>query len=587
MFDDRSTLAWAGVGAVLIAAVTIAVAPLLGAAHASGADDPSPVAASSWCVAVVMVVVALLAALTLRTTRVAATGGLLAGFGAVCAALLVSDAALLTRPIDANRFELLRPESAAELTASAGIWLVIVGHVAGLVAGAIGVAVLQRAALHDGYGISVEPDLSGRPVGIRVGSWFAAAVVVLAFAFGVALVPVPWTVADPVLLVEPFVESDATRIAGIVLLALVVLVGAGLALASAEPSTAAGLLVGLGLGALSFAAARVAAGVDPGLTPTPAAWVAALAAFALIAIGAVVPWLVTRRDLRASEINTGGPSGRSGLSTFGWHVAAGSTGVAAAVLIAVGALAPTLEVPAGRTAPDIFADRSALVLAIVLAIACVWLFFSEFAVTVRPAVVPIASAAVLAASGVAQAALDGARVPGVSVGIGAVLALIGVLVAAAASVMVGFAGAAERDEIDLAELPDWERMPLVLGGVGAAAAAVALGRPIHRGANSFALPWGWDTWGRVQLAIVLICAAIVAARSRRPRAVALLVGASVAVLGYLLSWPLSGRVAGFAVPFAAVAIAAFGAAAILANRQQGTAAPARSGRRAAPRGRRT
>ncbi|MCX5045599.1 hypothetical protein OG921_20750 [Aldersonia sp. NBC_00410] len=570
---DGKTLLRAGVAAVVLAVVASALAPMIGVAGAAAGPDPRAVAAASWCAALLMLTVAGLAIFAAIRGCAAATGGLLVGFGAVCAALLVFDAGLLRRPIDSNRFELLRPLSAADLTLSGGAWLVIAGHLAGVLAGGIGLALLHRVTLRDGYGDSVDPDLSGRPIGVRLGPWFAGTSVAIAFAFAIALIPAAWTATDPVLVVHPFVESSASTIAGTVTLGLVVLIGTGLALASPEAWTAAGLLTGLGLTACAFAAARLGASADPGLSPTPAALVAVLAAAALVLVGAAIPPLVARRDRRALERDDPQTTlrGRKSLSTFVIHALAGAMGVLTAVLVAVGALVPALVVPAGRTAPEVLADGPALVAALGLAATCVWLFFSEFAATVRPAVVPIAAAAALGATGVTQAALDGVRIPGIEIGVGGVFAMIGVLAAAATAVLVGFAGAAERDEIDLADLPDRDPTLLAVGGAGAVSATVALALPIHRGATSFDLPWGWDTWGHAQLAAVLIGAAVVAAGARPARAIALLTGAALAVLGYLLWWPLTGESPGPGVPFAVVAIVAFAVAALLCGRRDAAA----------------
>ncbi|MBD0323089.1 MAG: hypothetical protein ICV72_06850, partial [Aldersonia sp.] len=282
-----SALARYGAGTALLATLAALLGALVGVVNPAGGADPRPVVAALVC-AVVAMLVPPLVALIWAPRRAAAAGGALAGFGAVSAVLLVSDVELLRRPIDANRFEVLRPVSAAELAVAPGAYLVLFGHVLGVLAGVLGALALQRASIRDGYGGSVEPELSGRSVALRAGPWWAVPTAATALVLVAASIAAPWRVHDAVLLVRPLVESGGLAIAAAAVLGVVLLAGVAVALATPEAWTSAGLLIGLGATGFAVIGTRVAAGVDEGLTPTVTAWLAALSCVALIAAGAVV-----------------------------------------------------------------------------------------------------------------------------------------------------------------------------------------------------------------------------------------------------------------------------------------------------------
>ena len=79
-------------------------------------------------------------------------GALLAGAGAVSVGAAVLDTQLWTDAIDANRLELFRPETAAELAAGSGAYAALGGHLLIAFAGLLGMVAVHRESLMDGYG---------------------------------------------------------------------------------------------------------------------------------------------------------------------------------------------------------------------------------------------------------------------------------------------------------------------------------------------------------------------------------------------------------------------------------------------------
>jgi hypothetical protein len=232
-----------------------------------------------------------------------------------------------------------------------------------------------------------------------------------------------------------------------------------------------------------------------------------------------------------------------------WHLAAGTAGALTAVLAATGALLPVLDTPASLARPDVLATRVVLVAAIVLAVGTIWLFFSEFASAVRPAVGILWVTIPFSVAAVTQSVVLAIDVPGISAGVGSVLLWCAAVTAVVTGVLTWFAGSAEREEIDTSEERSTDLAVLVVGGLGALSAFVGLALPLYSGTDAVGehtaaatfgeLPWGLDVWGRALLGATVVLAVIVAARARPVRACALLLGAGVALGVYLLSWPLT------------------------------------------------
>lgn len=147
-----------------------------------------------------------------------------------------------------------------------------------------------------------------------------------------------------------------------------------------------------------------------------------------------------------------------------WHLTAGTAGALTAVLAATGALLPVLDTPASLVRPDVLATRVVLVAAIVLAVGTIWLFFSEFASAVRPAVGILWVTIPFSVAAVTQSVVLATDVPGISAGAGSVLLWCAAVAAAVTGVLTWFAGSAEREEIDTSEERSTDLAVLVVGG---------------------------------------------------------------------------------------------------------------------------
>lgn len=510
--------------------------------------------------------------------RPAVAGGVLAGAGAVSIGSAVLDTQLWSDALDANRLELFRPDTAAELTAGPGAYAVLLGHVLMAVAGLLGMVAVHRASLADGYGDARSSEQVGRATGARVGFWISALAVAAAVVAGGALFAPAFVSQDPVILVPAVVESAPAAAFGAGLTAAALLIVVAFALASIAPPVASGALVGAGLATLGLSGTRLLAGLAAGerIGPGPGAVWGTVGAALLVVLGICVPAVDRARDARmlralAAPVSAPDePAARKGAVPASgkgvakaalraeaeaarariarWHVTTGILGVLTGVVAGVGSLLPVLDTPADLTAPQVYATRVVLVAAIVLVVASIWLFFSEFATAVRPAVGVLWVTIPYSVALVTQSVVLATDVPGIGVGLGSVLLWCAALAAGATGVSAWFAGSAEREEIDTSQESTIDSVRLAVGGLGALIAFVGLGLPLFHGvdtrgddysAASFAeFPWGLDVWGRVLLGSAVVIAVIVAARARPARAVALLVGSAGAVGLYLASWPL-------------------------------------------------
>lgn len=527
-------------------AVAGVVALALEAAHAeSGGALGSGVAAAA-VVSIAALVGVAVASLVSVFRSPAFSGALTAGAGAVALGLAVLDIGLLLDPIDANRLELFRPVTAASLSAGPGAYSMLAAHVLAVVAGLFGCIAVGRASLADGYGQSTSPDLAGRASAARIGGVLSVLVGFAAVFVAGSLFAPPYVSADSIVLVPAVVESPWTTAVGSGLVALAVLVVAASALASISPVVTSGALVGAGAMALGLTASRVVAGMSSGagIEISTGAIVAAVASVVLLAGGiAALPAAAVRdRRSRDERVRRTGLSDARAAATR-WHIAAGVTGAVAGILLVAGGLLPILDVPEGLPEPTVLATRPAVIAGVVLVLVSVPMFFSLFADAVRPALGVLTVAAVMAATGVLQSVVLATDIAGISVGSGGISTTLGLVVALACGASVLLAGSAERDDVDTS-VRGFDPIVGAVAGIGAIVSAIGLALPLYRGedvtaASVLELPWGWDVWGRIALAVTLVIAAVVAARSRPARGASVLVGGVVAMVIYLLALPLT------------------------------------------------
>ncbi|MFI8567465.1 hypothetical protein ACIGGF_12990 [Rhodococcus sp. NPDC078407] len=591
--DDPSPTSRLALGVVLalIAGIAAVVAHLIGVVRSA---DGSPVGSGAAAAAILSValpvLVAVAAAVGAATRRIEFAAALLAGFGAVAIGVTLLDVTLLSDPIDANRLELFRPLSAAVLDATAGSYVLLAGHAASVLAGVAGWSAVHRAGLGDGYGHSVYSENVGRAAAGRVGPLLS----VLLAAFGVlatgAAFASLYRSSDPVVIVTAVVESPVFVAVGSGVVGIAALLVAASALASLSPSVASGASVGAGLGVLGFAGVGLLAGLSTGarVSAGPGAYLGTVAGSGVLLCGAALAPVAAardRRDLERAQEREKGARGARGVAGPGtttpgsnkWHAAAGIAGIASGVLFVVGSLLPILETDSEIAVPQILATRMVMVAGFVLILGSVPLLFSEFASAARPFVALFWLGAVSAAASVLQSVVLAEDVDGVSTGVGALAIIAGVVSAVVTGVLALFAGSAERDDVDTSADAATDGVVLGTGLFGAVLVAVGLALPLYRGSDVTAatvseLPWGWDTWGQMLLAVGIVVAAVVAARARATRGSVLLAAAAVAGIVHLASWPLTSARAidaqmGPAVLPLTIGIVVLGVAAALSARR--------------------
>ena len=512
-------------------------------------ESPGPGVPAAAAVSLAPLVAVALLALAAALSRPALAGALTAGYGAVALGLTVLDVGLLRSPIDANRLELFRPNTAEVLDPAAGAYLFIASHVFAVVGGLFGLRAIDRASFGENYGHSAQAELVGRAAAIRIGGTLSALAAAAALLTAGAMFAPAYVSTDSIVLVPAVVQSALTTSIGSGLIALAVLVVVAAALASISPTVTSGAIAGAGLAVLGVFATRVIAGSasGPEIEVSAGSWLGTVAASVLVLVGALALPSAMRRDLRVAAVRerrrASLPSGRS----IHLHIAAGIDGAVAGVLLCAGALLPVLDVPAGLPDPTILAARVALVAGFVLVLACVPMFFSLFAAATRPLLGVVAVAGVMAGAGVLHAVLMATEIDGIAVGSGGVATGLGVIAAVVCGALVLLAGSAEREDVDTSEI----RTDSKIGSVallGGTMSAIGLGLPLYSGVDASAasfvdFPWGWDAWGQAVLAVTVVAATAVSARSRPARSTALLVGCVVAMIVYLLGWPLTqGRV---------------------------------------------
>ncbi|MGZ4560590.1 MAG: hypothetical protein ACXVXJ_06400 [Mycobacteriaceae bacterium] len=573
-----------GVGLGVLGGVIVALAPLLGVVSAPSGPALGAQPAAAVLTGVLAIGAPLLALVLLRGGSVLGAVGVLSGWAAAAVAAAVSDLQLFTRPIDANRFELFRPTSAAVLHAGAGAVAVLVGHVFAVLAGVVALWTMRRSALLDdpeGFDIGL---LGGGDVGSRgtslagkAGRLVTALVGGSAVVAAAALFAPPLSSTDPVVLVGAVVEEPIPLLVGAALLMTAVLVVTALSLVSTSVPTGAGAVAGVALGALGVFGPRL---VSSALIDRIGIGVGSV----LGTVAAVVLLVCAAPLARSSRRSPGRPSADRaetevrlpGVARM--HLLTAVTGLLAGVAAMAAALLPVLTIPAGVPQPQVYSERVLLLAGVLLAAVCAGMLTGGFSALLRPVVAVAWVAPLLGASGVLQAVLVASSVSGVGAGAGAWVAALAVLLAAVCGITAGLAGAVERDDVDTSKEVTANRAVLVLAAVSAAAALLGLAFPLYTGSGStaaalFARSWGWDSWGLAVVAVALLGAVLVAVRARPLRGVALLGGVELVLAVHLASWPLTSvrlvnDTAGLGVGFTLVALLAVPTTAVLLLRRR-------------------
>ena len=576
-----------GVGGVSIAvgiatagAVLVAIAPALGVVtSASGAAKGAQPAAAA-VTGVLALVMPFLAVLLLRGGRVLGSIGVLSGGAAAGVGAVVLDVQLFTGPIDANRFELFRPTSAATLHAGTGAVVVVVGHALVVLAGVLALWTMRRSALLDDPDVfdtgllgGGDAESRGTSLAGRCGRRMSTVTGLAAGVAAAALFAPPLGSADPVVLVSAVVESARPLLIGTALLAVAVLVVTALALVSTSVPAGAGAVAGVALGALGvFAPRLVAAGLLDRISVGVGSVLGTVATLVLLACAAVLA-----RSSRPGLSRAPAPADRTTEvrlpNAARMHLLTAVLGLLSGAAAVVAALLPILTTPAGVAQPQIYPARVLLLAGVVLAAVCAGMVTGTIAPLLRPVVAIVWVTPVLGADGVLQAVLVATSVPGIGAGPGAWITVLAVLLAAGCGISAGLAGAVERDDVDTSGEHNTGRGVAVTAAVAMGAALLGLGFPLYTGSGATAAAltsraWGWDSRGLAVVLVALLSALVVAVRARPAPGLALLVGVELVLIVHLVSWPLTAArlgdsTGGIGAGFTVVALLAVPAMAVL------------------------
>jgi hypothetical protein len=545
------------VPALLRIAVLIAIcgAVLLAAGPLAGVVSPDPGAAygSGLTLVVLAALPVVLAVALLLAKRPIAAAGVLVGAALLSLGRALVDLQLAVDALVVSRPELVVPTSLAPLQAGTGTWLLILGHVLTLVAGAL---VIARAGAQPGSAIAAEFEEDGgqrRQLlggGLSFGGLAALGLVMPAFASDNAFLLTPDLMNGPKLVM-----------AGRLLIAAVVVLGCLFAGTARSPKFGRGILIGIATAILAVVLPVQFAGMAADWLHTD--WRSYLATIGAVGMIGTAVWPSGFAPWKRAQSEEPGERNANRM-----HVITGVLAILAGVAAIIGRSTDlfSVEVPTDQPInqtdllillsgvnPESFANRLLLPAAILLIVLGALLLIRPVAGIVRPALsvgwvaIPLAGLlaldAVITATGTSGAIRTGA---------GAIWAVLAILFAIAAAIGAAIAGGIERDDVDLTERPP----NLILMAPAAAAALFAIGAfglPALT-ADEFVAPGIWQnvrlaSWGLLLAVLAVIVAAIVATRSRPSRAAALLLGAAAVVGVHALEMPLTaaraeGSVAG-------------------------------------------
>lgn len=535
----RTSWALAAAGGVLAA-----VGPLIGVV-----DGAEP-AYTSW---------PLLAALALLPPAVAGqllfrgrpfvAAGLIAAVGVFAVGRLLSDLQIAFAPMSVARPELFRPATLVAVTPSAGLWLLIAGHVL-VIAG--GVLSSGRAGMPADE--SEPPTVMGLPM-------------LIAVVAAIGLLGKPFTSTDAFQLDRAPWDLPVLGLTGGLLLALAVPLATVLSASSPDPDTRQGGTIGVTLALLAAVVPWLAAGtVAPGLGISAGSVTVLTSAIVLLGVPLYGRTVRLVRGKRDETRDPALPSLRR------MHVIAGSLAVAAAVAMLIGALLPMLVLTTGDAAPDLATVKMLWVAGLVFGVLGLLLFVPSAAAVVRPALAGGYLAMQLAAAGITESVLAASQAGVAQPGAGYWLMIVEAPLGLLALVCTGLAGAIERENADerkRAQAPLPELGAVLLAGLFAAG---AFALPTMRGDKYAAPTLVPDTdpavsWALLVSLVALITIFALVFRSRPARGAATLVGAALLMGVRALELPLTGdRVPGVvAAPGTWLALASIAALLVAAG----------------------
>jgi hypothetical protein len=547
--------------AAVVAAVLLAVGALLPVV-----ETGSPGFGSAPLLIVLAVAPVVLAGVFALRGRLAVSAGVLSGAGALAVGQILLDLQFLADASLTARPELYRPASLMFPGPGPGLWVLLAGHLAAVLAGMLA----ARAG-------RVEGDPAG-PLGQSGGPRrLLLSTVVVGLVAGVGLVMAPFSSTDAFLPVGNAFERPPLVLAGCLLLACTLPLAGALAVSSGSLETASGSLLGLALGVLSVALPELVAGLAvPGAGATAGPYVAVAGAVALTGLAFLHP---AGQDTTDPDADTGNEATEANLpGVRRLRIATGVLAMVTAVFAVIGSVAPQVVTASGADGPHSPARWLLLLAGLVVAVLGIATAVPATGGIVRPAVstawgvVPMAGTAVLDTA-IAASELKA----GLSAGSGVVWTSLAMFAAAATACCSVVAGMVERDDLEETEggaRPG--RVVLIPLALGALLAVGALGLPAvtapdYAGPGVF-VNFATPSWGLLLGLLVVLGAAALAPRSRPGPAAALLAGA-VCVVGFrvaelpFIGARVGGASAGLGWWFAVADVVVLLVAAVLAGRK--------------------
>ncbi|MCI2419402.1 hypothetical protein MOQ72_18325 [Saccharopolyspora sp. K220] len=501
-------------------AVSIVGALLVGLGPLLGLVVPSASAAfPAWPLLLVLALLAPAAAIVFaRLGRHATAAALLVGPAVLALGRLVLDLQLVVDAGLATRPELLRVASLEPFAPSIGVWLLMAGHVAVIVAGVIAV----RGTEHGDAGTGSHRQ--GLLTLVLCASVLAVVGVLMA----------PFGSDDPYLLSHPALDGPLLVLIGSVLLAIGVPSAAGFVAGSTDPDFARGGLLGV-------AAALAGVAVPPLVSAAvlddirfawgPVLGLVAVVALAVLAVPAGRAESTEPEELRLPALTR--------LITLSAVLA-----LAAGALAVLAAAMPQVEMPFGLRDPSPYPARMLWPAGIFLVVLGAGLLVPRAALWLRPMLAVVWAVIPFAAAGVLDAVFTAVQAADAHAGFGAWAAGIAVLFAGFAAATAAIAGAVERDDVDLTEIA-MHRLVLFPSLVALLLGAGAFSVPVVT-APDYTAPgvftaFGTTSWGLVIALVAVVGAAVVAPMCRPARAAALLCGAALVVAVRVLEFPLTAE----------------------------------------------
>lgn len=508
----RASWALAAAGSLLLAA-----GPLVGVV-----DGAEP-AFTSWpLLALLALLPPAVAGVLLMRGRPFVAAGLIAALGVFAFGRLLSDLQIVVNAMAVARPELFRPATLIAVTPSAGVWLLLAGHVL-VIAG--GLLAAGRA---------------GMPADVSEPPGLVAMHVIIAAWATIGLLGKPFSSSDPYQLDRGPWDLPVIGLTGGLLIALAAPLATALAASSPDPDTREGGVLGVSLALLAVVLPPLVAGtVVSGLTITVGPVLALLAALALPAVPPLARLVRLLRGKRDEKYDLALPSIRR------MHVTAGVLSVLAAAFMVIGAAVPQLVLTTGGKAPELASANLLWPAGIAFGLLGLALLVPSIAGAVRPALLFGYLAMQLAAAGATQPVLAASQAGVAQPGAGFWLMIVEFPLGLLALICAGLAGAVERENTDVGkkqEMPVAELGAVLLAGLFAAG---AFALPAVRGAGYTAPVLVPDadpavSWALLSSLFLLFIGLVVAVRSRPAHGAAVLAGAVLLLGVRALELPLTG-----------------------------------------------